>query len=92
MLRGPTGAVAAGGTAFAARHLAALAPDSAPTPRELEVIRAIAGGASNEEIARRLRVSPKSVEAYLTRLFERWEVGTRTELALLGEREGWLDQ
>lgn len=83
--------VAAGGTAFAARHLAAVAPDSAPTPRELEVVRAIAAGASNEEIARRLRVSPKSVEAYLTRLFERWDVGTRTELALLGEREGWLE-
>jgi DNA-binding NarL/FixJ family response regulator len=64
----------------------------APTPREVEVVRLVATGRSNDEIARRLSVSPKTVEAYLTRLFEHWDVATRTELALLGEREGWLDE
>jgi DNA-binding NarL/FixJ family response regulator len=36
-------------------------------------------------------VSTKTVEVYLTRLFERWHVSTRTELALHAERAGWLD-
>jgi len=82
---------AAGGTTFRAAHLQALALTSAPTPREVDVVRLVAAGHSNDEIASRLSVSPKTVEAYLTRLFERWDVASRTELAMLGEREGWLD-
>jgi DNA-binding NarL/FixJ family response regulator len=82
---------AAGGTTFRAKHLQALASTLAPTPREVDVVRLVAAGHSNDEIASRLSVSPKTVEAYLTRLFERWDVATRTELALLAEREGWLD-
>lgn len=82
---------AAGGTTFRAKHLQSLASTLAPTPREVDVVRLVAAGHSNDEIASRLAVSPKTVEAYLTRLFERWDVATRTELALLGEREGWLD-
>lgn len=84
-------AAADGGTTFRAHHLQALTTAAAPTPREIEVVRLLASGLSNDEIATRLSVSPKTVEAYLTRLFERWDVTTRTELALLGEREGWLD-
>jgi DNA-binding NarL/FixJ family response regulator len=84
-------AAAVGGTSYTAVHLGALDAASLPTPRELEVVRLLAAGKSNEEIARRLSVSPKTVEAYLTRLFDRWHVGSRTELALLGEREGWLE-
>jgi DNA-binding NarL/FixJ family response regulator len=84
-------AAAAGGTTFRAAHLQALTATSAPTPREIEVVRLVVAGRSNDEIAARLTVSPKTVEAYLTRLFERWSVATRTELAVLADREGWLD-
>lgn len=80
-----------GGATFRSQHLAALAGTAELTGRELDVVRLVAEGWSNDEIAARLSVSRKTVEAYLTRLFERWQVATRTELALYAEREGWLD-
>lgn len=73
------------------QHLTAVAGRPSLTARELELVRGVAGGRSNDEIAARLGVSRKTVEAYLTRLFERWGVTTRTELALRAEREGWLE-
>jgi Response regulator containing a CheY-like receiver domain and an HTH DNA-binding domain len=82
---------AAGGTSFRARHLASIAAGPSLTPRELDIVRLVAQGWSNDEVATRLSLSAKTVEAYLTRLFERWNVGTRTELALQAEREGWLE-
>ncbi len=47
-------------------------------------------GRSNDEIASELGLARKTVEAHLTRLFVRFGVATRTELALKAEREGWL--
>jgi DNA-binding NarL/FixJ family response regulator len=82
---------AAGGSAFPPAQRAAL--DGAPelSSREVAVVRLVAEGWSNDETAARLSVSTKTVEAYLSRLYERWGVSTRTELALRAEREGWLD-
>jgi DNA-binding NarL/FixJ family response regulator len=85
--------VARGGTAFSARYLA-IAREAAPlslSQRERDVVAGVIAGQSNEEISARLRVSRKTVEAYLTRLFERFDVYTRTELALRAERDGLLD-
>ena len=83
--------VAAGGLAFEARQLAVIRETPALTQRELQVIRLVAQGYSNDEIAARLDIARKTVEAYLTKLFERWGFATRTELALWAEREGWLE-
>lgn len=82
---------ASGGATFEPHHLANLTSAATLTARELEVVRLVAAGYSNDETATRMGLSRKTVEAYLTRLFERWQVGTRTELALRAEREGWLD-
>lgn len=82
---------ATGGATFRAGQLASVTEPASLTARELDIVRLIAGGLSNDEIAQRLSLSRKTVEGYLTRLFERWEVGSRTELALRAEREGWLD-
>ena len=82
---------AGGGTVFAAQHLASIAGSGRLTAREEEIVRLVAEGWSNDEIAGRLSLSVKTVEAYLTRLYERWGVTTRTELALRAERDGWLD-
>ncbi len=73
------------------RDLAALGGPPALTARQVDLVRLVAEGWSNDEIAVRLSLSRKTVEAYLSRLFERWGVATRTELALRAEREGWLD-
>ena len=50
----------------------------------------VAAGATNEEIAGRLVLSLKTVESHLRRLFDRYGVMNRTELAVLALREGWI--
>jgi DNA-binding NarL/FixJ family response regulator len=84
-------AVAGGGTAFPEVTLRALreAPRR-PSARELGAIRLLARGASNDEIAFGLGISVKTVESHLRRLFGRYGVLSRTELAMLAVREGWL--
>ncbi|MFJ5260165.1 AAA family ATPase [Streptomyces sp. NPDC088387] len=48
--------------------------------REREITRMVALGMSNNDIARTLVVSPKTVEAHLTRIFRKAGVRTRTAL------------
>jgi DNA-binding NarL/FixJ family response regulator len=78
---------AAGGLAFGRR------PDGAVrlSERELDVIRLVVDGRSNDEIGARLGIGAKTVESHLRRLFERLDVASRTELATRALREGWLD-
>ena len=53
--------------------------DSEPlTDRELEVLRRLATGATNDAIAVSLQLSPNTVKTHLKRLFEKLDVGTRT--------------
>lgn len=84
-------AVARGETRFPPVTLRALrdAPRR-PSVREMSAIRLLARGASNDEIAVGLGISIKTVESHLRRLFGRYGVLSRTELAMLAVREGWL--
>jgi DNA-binding NarL/FixJ family response regulator len=84
-------AVARGETCFPPVTLRALrdAPRR-PSAREMGAIRLLARGASNDEIAGALEISVKTVESHLRRLFGRYGVLSRTELAMLAVREGWL--
>jgi DNA-binding NarL/FixJ family response regulator len=59
--------------------------------REAEIISRLLAGRSNDEIGADLGLSTKRVEAYLTRMYERYEVASRTELALRAQQDGWLD-
>jgi DNA-binding NarL/FixJ family response regulator len=84
--------VASGGTAFSATGLdAARTAPRRPSDRELAVLRELNRGATSEEIGVRLSISPRTVESHLRRLFDRYGVLSRTELALLSVREGWTD-
>jgi DNA-binding NarL/FixJ family response regulator len=84
--------VAAGGTCYSVRSLRAIRSAARrPSERELEVIRLVSAGASNEEIARDLVISLKTVESHLRRMFDRYAVMNRTELAVLALREGWIE-
>ena len=47
--------------------------------RELEVLRELAAGYSNKEIARRLDVPPNTVKTHIARLFEKLGASRRTE-------------
>ena len=59
--------------------------------RELDVVRKVVEGRSNDEIGADLGISTKTVESHLRRIFERVGVASRTELATRAIREGWLD-
>jgi DNA-binding NarL/FixJ family response regulator len=59
--------------------------------REREVLRLVVEGASNDEIGGRLGISARTAESHLRRLFERFELASRTELAARALREGWLE-
>jgi DNA-binding NarL/FixJ family response regulator len=61
-----------------------------PSPRELEILEMVADGRSNAEIGARLGISENTVETHVSRLRTRYGVGTRTQLALLADRQGWL--
>jgi DNA-binding NarL/FixJ family response regulator len=79
---------AAGGEAFGGPDHPAPA---APTRRELEVVRLVVEGRSNDEIGAALGITSKTVEGHLRRLFERLGLQSRTELAARALREGWLE-
>ena len=83
--------VAAGGTAFAPLR-AGLDAEFKLSDREREVVGCVVSGQTNDEIAGRLGISRKGVEAHLSRLYERAGVSSRTELAIRAERERWLDE
>ncbi len=90
-LAGAIRAVAAGGVFFSREILAAahgaLEP---PTPREVEIIAGIAGGATSKEIAGTLDIGLRTVETHLERCFARYGVASRAELVALAMREQWL--
>jgi two-component system nitrate/nitrite response regulator NarL len=52
------------------------------TPRELEIIGAILGGYSNQDIATTFSISEKTVKHHLTNIFDKLGVSNRLELAL----------
>jgi DNA-binding NarL/FixJ family response regulator len=80
---------AAGGLAYGRKpDPAAVAPLSR---REIEVVRLVVDGKSNDEIGAALGITTKTVEGHLRRLFERLAVQSRTELATRALREGWLE-
>jgi two-component system nitrate/nitrite response regulator NarL len=52
------------------------------TPRELEVVCAVASGESNKDMAKRFRISDQTVKHHLTSIFGKLGVSQRLELAL----------
>jgi two-component system response regulator DevR len=82
--------VAAGGTVFRAADLAASRETPRPpSKRELQVVAGVVAGKTNAEIAAELGLSEKTVETHLHRLFDRYGVMSRTELAVLAMHERW---
>ncbi|HEV2404828.1 MAG TPA: response regulator transcription factor [Ktedonobacterales bacterium] len=56
--------------------------------RELEVLKLIAGGASNEEIAGTLVISEKTVKSHVSNILSKLHVADRTQAAVYAWREG----
>lgn len=59
--------------------------------RETDVVRMIAQGYSNKEIAAKLNVSIKSVETYKTRSMEKLGLRSRTDFVRFALHQGWLE-
>jgi DNA-binding NarL/FixJ family response regulator len=66
------------------------APSTALSEREREVVRYVAHGYSNKEIAEKLDVSVKTVETYRYRATEKLGLRSRADLVRYAIDQGWL--
>lgn len=60
--------------------------------REAEVLRLIAQGYSNKEIAVQLEISIKTVETYKARAMEKAGLGSRADIVRFAVQRGWLQE
>ena len=65
-------------------------PPSLLSDTQTEVIRLIAAGLSNREIAVRVYLSENTVKSHVQEIFRKLDVDNRVEAALRASREGWL--
>jgi DNA-binding NarL/FixJ family response regulator len=61
------------------------------TPRELEILRLVAGGASNGRIARQLWVTEQTVKFHLSNVYRKLGVANRTEASHYAHVNGLAD-
>ncbi len=66
------------------------APDSPLTPRELDVLRLIADGVGNNEIAEQLHIGLGTVKAHIRDILEKLSANDRTQAAVNAMRRGYL--
>lgn len=68
-------------------HLDTLGKISA---REQEILKLVARGMSNKDIAKQLNISPRTVKTYLVDLFAKMHVASRTEAVITGLKAGLI--
>lgn len=85
------------GKSVLAPHMATLLVERVRTPtksilssRELEVLRMVAQGASNREIAAQLYISEATVKTHLARIFDKLKVDDRTAAVTIAVQKGLL--
>jgi DNA-binding NarL/FixJ family response regulator len=61
------------------------------TRRELEILRLVAEGASNVEVARKLWITQQTVKFHLSNIYKKLAVANRTEAGSWAQRHGLLD-
>jgi DNA-binding NarL/FixJ family response regulator len=87
-------AAVAAGTVYHAPPAAAAAQhaprDEHLTPRELETLRLVAGGLPNVHVARRMRVSERTVSFHLSNVYRKLGVSNRTEASHYAHMHGLL--
>ena len=66
---------------------------SLPAPlsdTQMTILRLIADGYSNREIAQRVHLSENTIKSHVQEIFRKLKVGNRVEAAVRASREGWL--
>lgn len=58
------------------------------TPRELDVLKLVAKGASNDTIAKELVITPKTVRNYVSRIYSKLHVDRRAQAIVLAREAG----
>ncbi|HET7800763.1 MAG TPA: AAA family ATPase [Humibacillus xanthopallidus] len=66
-------------------------PGASLTPREQEVLVLVAEGSTNEAIAGRLFMSPKTASVHVSRILAKLGAGNRTEAVAVARRRGLLE-
>ena len=83
--------------AVARRLMASLRPDAGRsslkdlTARELDVLRLLAGGRANKEIAAELSLSERTTRTHVSSILSKLGLNSRTQAALWAVREGLVD-
>jgi DNA-binding NarL/FixJ family response regulator len=76
------------------RRLSGSAPANQPnrvlSEKEIEILRYVAAGMSNKEIAEKLAYSEKTVKNYLSLIFQKLGIRDRTQAAIFALRQGLL--
>lgn len=65
-------------------------PLASLTAREEEILRLVAGGLANKEIARRLDLQERTIKHHMTQILQKLHLRNRTEAALLAQKR-WGD-
>jgi NarL family two-component system response regulator LiaR len=61
------------------------------TERELEVLKLVAQGLSNQEIADKLAIGERTARTHVVNILSKLHLANRTQAALYALREGWAD-
>ena len=61
------------------------------TAREHDVVKLIAEGMSNKQIARKLNLTEGTVKGYVSQILAKLRLQDRTQIALYAVRQGWLN-
>lgn len=71
-------------------HNASAAEDPDLTPREREVLEALATGASDKEIASMMALSLHTVKSHVRSILSKLHTANRRQAAALASKEGWI--
>jgi DNA-binding NarL/FixJ family response regulator len=61
------------------------------SPRELDVLRSVAAGLSDKQVAGRLGISPKTVRNHMSQIFSKLQASNRVEAVIKALRRGVLN-
>jgi DNA-binding NarL/FixJ family response regulator len=74
-----------------AAEIAEHATDSALTPREIDVLRLIAGGNANKEIAAQLSLTEETIKGHVKNILAKLDANDRTHAVTIGLKRGIIE-